>query len=160
MDKSIVLDGEGLELHHITQVARQKTKVCYSDEVISRLKGVRDWIDNNWLGGQAPPIYGFNTGVGNRKNEFIGKEDLDLYQKLYIGAHSVGTGDPFAHDIVRAAMLLRANSFAKGFSGVTIELAQMLLDVLNRGVVPFVPSQGSVGASGDLCPLAHISFTL
>src|SRR5213075_977060 len=82
------------------------------------------------------------------------------YQRHYIPAHCVGVGEPFPEEIVRAVMMLRVNSFAKGNSGVRPELCDQILDAYNRGVIPVVPRQGSVGASGDRCPLAHVAAAI
>ncbi len=106
------------------------------------------------------PIYAVNTGVGLLANVRIPREDLDQLQRNVIRSHSVGVGEPMPREAVRAMMLIRANVVAKGFSGIRPLVAQRLCDLLNRGVTPVVPSQGSVGASGDLAPLAHMALVL
>lgn len=105
-------------------------------------------------------IYGVNTGCGAKKGTIIPNDEIDNYQAHYIPAHSVGFGDHFPEEIVRAAMILRVNSFALGHSGVRLEVCQQILDMYNEGVIPFIPSKGSVGASGDLCPLAHLAAAM
>ncbi len=106
------------------------------------------------------PIYAVNTGVGLLANVRIPREDLDQLQRNVIRSHCAGVGDPLAREVVRAMMLIRANVLAKGFSGIRPLVAERLCDLLNRGVTPVVPSQGSVGASGDLAPLAHMALVL
>ncbi len=106
------------------------------------------------------PIYAVNTGVGLLANVRIPREDLDQLQRNVVRSHSAGVGDPLARDVVRAMMLIRANVLAKGLSGIRPLVAERLCDLLNNGVTPVVPSQGSVGASGDLAPLAHMALVL
>jgi histidine ammonia-lyase len=106
------------------------------------------------------PIYAVNTGVGLLADVRIPREDLDRLQRNVIRSHSAGVGEPLAREVVRAMMLIRANVLAKGLSGIRPLVAERLCDLLNRGVTPVVPSQGSVGASGDLAPLAHMALVL
>ena len=105
-------------------------------------------------------VYGGNTGCGARRNIVIPMNDLLRYQRKYIMTHAVGTGKPLEQEIVRAMMLLRVNSFAVGNSAVTVKMCDLLLELLNRNIIPVVPEFGSVGASGDLVPLAHIGTVL
>jgi histidine ammonia-lyase len=106
------------------------------------------------------PIYAVNTGVGLLADVRIPREDLDQLQRNVVRSHATGVGEPLAREVVRAIMLIRANVLAKGLSGIRPIVAERLLDLVNRGVTPVVPSQGSVGASGDLAPLAHIALVL
>jgi histidine ammonia-lyase len=106
------------------------------------------------------PIYAVNTGVGLLANVRIPRGQLDQLQRNVIRSHCVGVGEPLSREVVRAMMLIRANVLAKGFSGIRPLVADRLCDLLNRGVTPVVPSQGSVGASGDLAPLAHMALVL
>ena len=105
-------------------------------------------------------IYGVNTGCGIKKGTIIPEKDINAYQKHYIPAHCVQVGDYFAEAIVRAAMILRVNSFATGYSGMRLETCEKILEFYNKGIIPCVPEQGSVGSSGDLAPLAHIAAAL
>lgn len=109
--------------------------------------------------GEAP-VYGVNTGFGKLANQRIDNDALDLLQLNLIRSHSVGVGEPLAPEVVRLMIALKAASLARGFSGVRPEVVDMLLAVHNAGLVPYVPSQGSVGASGDLAPLAHMTLAL
>jgi len=109
--------------------------------------------------GQAP-VYGVNTGFGKLANQRISAADLALLQLNLIRSHSVGVGDPLAPSVLRLMLALKAASLARGASGVRPEVIQTLLQVHNAGLVPYIPSQGSVGASGDLAPLAHMTLAL
>jgi histidine ammonia-lyase len=106
------------------------------------------------------PVYGVNTGFGKLANQRISEDDLDLLQLNLIRSHSVGVGEPLEPAVVRLMLALKAASLARGYSGVRPEVVDMLLAVHNAGLVPYVPSQGSVGASGDLAPLAHMTLAL
>jgi histidine ammonia-lyase len=106
------------------------------------------------------PVYGVNTGFGDLATVRIPSADLRALQRNLVRSHAAGVGDPLPADVVRAVLLLRANTLAAGRSGVRPELAEMLLELLDRGVHPVVPMHGSVGASGDLAPLAHIALVL
>lgn len=164
--KQLEIHGSTLALDDLLSVARSPhpgPRVFVSDSARRRLSEVRDWIERNWLRDENPSgeaIYGFNTGVGGLKGRSVPNERLEEFQGFYIRAHAVGTGEAFPPATVRAAILLRANSLAAGFSGVRPVLLDGLCDILNRGIVPAVPRQGSLGASGDLAPLAHIGAVL
>ncbi|HEY8358173.1 MAG TPA: histidine ammonia-lyase, partial [Ramlibacter sp.] len=106
------------------------------------------------------PVYGVNTGFGKLATQRIAREDLALLQLKLLRSHAVGVGDPLPERVVRLILLLKAASLARGYSGVREEVVDALLALHNRGVVPVIPCQGSVGASGDLAPLAHLSLPL
>ncbi|NML19113.1 histidine ammonia-lyase [Azohydromonas caseinilytica] len=106
------------------------------------------------------PVYGVNTGFGKLASTRISPQDLDTLQRNLIRSHSVGVGEPLAPPIARLMLALKAASLARGYSGVRPEVIELLLQVHNAGLVPYVPSQGSVGASGDLAPLAHMTLAL
>lgn len=109
---------------------------------------------------QEFPAYGFNRGFGHNVDLSVKTEDLAKLQENLILSHAVGVGDPMDETVVRATMLLRANSLARGFSGVRPELVEAFIDFLNKGITPVVPELGSVGASGDLAPLSHIAMAI
>ncbi len=105
-------------------------------------------------------MYGVNTGVGSKKGVVVPAEQILRYQRHYIRAHSTGIGEPFPEEVVRAAMVLRVNSFTRGNSAISLKLCQAILEFYNRGIIPVIPQQGSVGSSGDLAPLAHLGAAL
>jgi len=106
------------------------------------------------------PFYGINTGFGNMANCHIDQGELDRLQENLILSHAVGVGNPLPREIARLMMLLRANVLAHGYSGIRIETLELLIEMINRDIVPLIPEKGSVGASGDLAPLAHLALTL
>ncbi len=158
---TVTLDGEHLTPEDVVAVARGRSpgdwpRVALADGVRDTLRTVRRYIEEHWLVPDAPPIYGFNTGVGRLKDTHIAPEDMARFQTLIVNAHCAGVGEPLAEEVVRATMVLRVNALVKGCSGIREECCDRLLDMLNGGVHPVIPSQGSVGASGDLAPLAHL----
>ncbi len=160
----VVLDGENLKRKDVVKAARGDSgkypEVALSLKVIEKLKRVRKYVDEKWLSGKAPTIYGFNTGVGVLKDEQIDEQENDEFQRLLIESHAAGIGDDAPVEVVRATMILRANALARGVSGIRVEVVERLLEMLNQGVHPVIPEQGSVGASGDLAPMAHLVAAL
>ena len=108
----------------------------------------------------AENTYGVNTGFGRFVSESIPDDQVEELQLRLLRSHACGVGEPYPAEVVRAAMLLRANALAKGYSGAHVETVELLIECLNRGVLPRVPARGSVGASGDLAPLAHLALPL
>ena len=104
--------------------------------------------------------YGITTGFGAFKDKIISREEVELLQRNIVVSHAVGVGVPFDTPSVRAIMLIRANTLARGFSGIRLETLELILECLNRGVHPVIPEKGSLGASGDLAPLAHFACVL
>jgi histidine ammonia-lyase len=155
---SLRLDGNSLTISDVVNVARSGAAVELAPAAIERMNASRALVER--LADGDAPIYAVNTGVGLLANVRIPREDLDQLQRNVIRSHSAGVGDPLPREVVRAMMLIRANVLAKGLSGIRPLVAQRLCDLLNRGVTPLVPSQGSVGASGDLAPLAHMALVL
>ena len=159
-DDSVSLDGESLTVNEVVRVARgapgTAATVSLSPESRRATDQLRAYLEQHWLSDDAPPMYGINTGLGRLKDVRVASDDLARYQKLIINAHCAGTGAPLSEEETRATMLLRVNALAKGVSGIRSACLDRLLDMLSLGVHPIVPSQGSVGASGDLAPLAHL----
>lgn len=155
---SIPLDGSSLTLDQVAQVALRHAPVHLTLAAIASLVSSRSVVERLALG--DAPVYAVNTGVGLLADVRIPPEALDQLQRNVIRSHAAGVGDPMSKPEVRAMMLIRANVLAKGFSGIRPLVAERLCDLLNRDVTPVVPSQGSVGASGDLAPLAHIALVL
>ena len=154
----VAVDGESLTIDDVVLVARFGKKVELAVPAIELIKKSRDVIEDAIKEGRT--IYGVNTGFGELSNVSIGLEDLAKLQVNLIRSHSVGVGEPFPIDVVRGIMLLRANALAKGYSGVRVEVIITLIEMLNSGVTPVVPQQGSVGSSGDLAPLAHMVLVM
>jgi histidine ammonia-lyase len=161
----IELDGHSLTAANVVAVASARRQGQWPEVRLSRdsgakLRQTREYVERHWLKPDAPPIYGFNTGVGKLKDSAIPLEQIKLFQQMLINSHSAGVGAALPEDVVRAALLLRANTFALGCSGVRPEVVDRLLAMLNLGVHPVIPEQGSVGASGDLAPLAYLAGAL
>ncbi|RUL50910.1 histidine ammonia-lyase [Lysinibacillus antri] len=155
---TIELDGKSLTRQQIELIAQGNTSIKISNESLERVRESRARIEKRLDAGEI--IYGVNTGFGKLSDVKINKEDNELLQLNLLRADAVGVGEPLPTNIVRAMMLLRTNALAKGFSGIREETLHLLVELINRNVHPIVPSQGSVGASGDLAPLAHVAMVL
>ncbi|MCL0076977.1 aromatic amino acid lyase, partial [Dehalococcoidia bacterium] len=155
---SIILDGDNLSLDEVVAVARRGTQVSLSPEAAKKVVEARAVVER--LVEEKQVIYGVTTGVGELSNITISPREMELLQKNIIMSHAVGVGRPLPEDTVRAVMLLRANTWAKGYSGIRLDVVQKLVEMLNKRVHPVVPEKGSVGASGDLAPLAHIALAM
>ena len=156
----IILNGNDLKIADAVRVARNPhCEIRLSNDATSKINHSREWVDKVQRKGE-PVVYGINTGFGSLANVSIEKENLKALQRNLIKSHSAGTGAPLPIDVVRCAMLLRANTLAKGFSGIRLKVIETLLEMLNKGVTPWIPEQGSVGASGDLAPLSHLALVL
>lgn len=158
MTETIYINGSNLKIEDVVSVARNYTKVGLDEGAKAQIIKARDYVEKVLKEGRV--IYGINTGFGKFSNVAISEEELDQLQRNLIYADAAGVGKPFDTEIVRVMMLLRANAVAKGNSGVFVETVQTLLDMLNEGVHPIVREKGSVGSSGDLCPLAHMVLVM
>ncbi len=154
----VTLDGSHLTPGEVRRVAVEDDAVELSGDSVRAMQRSRAVVEKLASGDDA--VYAVNTGVGLLADVRVSAEDLEQLQRNVIRSHACGVGPPLAREEVRAMMLIRANVLAKGFSGIRPVVAERLCDLLNRGVTPVVPSQGSVGASGDLAPLAHIALVL
>ncbi len=154
----LLIDGETLRLEEILQVARNEVTVELAPEAEARVRAARTLVDDVAAG--DAPTYGINTGFGTLAEVRIDKKDLRELQRNLILSHAAGVGTPLPLPEARALLLLRCNVLAKGFSGIRPETLKLALDMLERDVVPVVPERGSVGASGDLAPLAHLALVL
>jgi len=155
---TIVLTGTELTLNELKEIVFNNKKVSISDESISRIKKCRKIVED--IVKNDTVKYGINTGFGKFSDIKIDKDETKELQKKIVLSHSVGIGKPFSEEVVRGMMLLKLNSFAPGYSGVRLELAETLRDMLNKGVHPVIPEKGSVGASGDLAPLSHMALVV
>lgn len=154
MNKIIYIDGESLTLEDIVAVSRSYAKVELSEQAVERIKASRQIVEKAISDGKI--IYGINTGFGKFENIAINDDQLEDLQKYLILSDAVGIGNNFPTDVTRAIMLLRVNALAKGFSGIRIETVNSLVGMINNKVHPLIREKGSVGSSGDLCPLAHM----
>lgn len=153
--------GAMLSLEDLVAVARQRRSVTFDEGARVKVAASRAAIDAIAAGGDdSPRVYGVNTGFGALAETRISPGDIRTLQHNLLRSHSCGVGDPLPAEVVRAMMLLRAQVLALGHSGVRAVVVDTLLAMLNRGVHPIIPSQGSVGASGDLAPLAHLASVL
>ncbi len=153
----LIIDGSSLTIEDATSVARDRLPVALSGAARAHVAESRAWVDRVVADG-APTVYGINTGFGVFANRRVAREDAEQLSRNLILSHAAGTGDPLPEDAVRAAMLIRANTLAIGHSGVRPDIIDTLIAMLNRGVTPIVPEKGSLGASGDLAPLAHLTL--
>jgi histidine ammonia-lyase len=154
--RAIVLTGEDLTLAEVWRVAIGGSSATLADSAKDRMRSARDLVESV----RGEHTYGVNTGFGRFVSAHIPEELGEELQLRLLRSHACGVGDPYPDEVVRAALLLRANALAKGFSGARVSTVELLLECLNRGVLPVVPSRGSVGASGDLAPLAHLALPL
>jgi histidine ammonia-lyase len=152
------LTGRQLSLAAIERVARGQAQVQVADSARVRIEASRRVIEEI-IEGEAV-VYGVNTGFGKLSEVHIARSDLRQLQLNLVRSHACGIGQPLSESEVRAMMLLRANVLTLGFSGIRLEVIELLVEMLNRGVYAMIPEKGSVGASGDLAPLAHLSLAL
>jgi histidine ammonia-lyase len=150
--------GVPLTIEDVARVARDGAAVALADGARARIVAAREYIERIVAEGRT--VYGVTTGFGKLANVRIAPDDVRQLQRNLIVSHAMGVGEPFPTDVVRAMLLLRAQSLAFGHSGVRLEVIELLLAMLDEGIHPVIPSQGSVGASGDLAPLAHMALTL
>jgi len=151
---TVVLDGKWLSLEDLVKIARYEYKAVLGDLAIKQINDSRHTVEKIIDSGQV--VYGMNTGYGKFENVAIDPEDLDELQLRLILSDCCGVGEPFAKECTRAIMAIRVNVLSRGFSGVRLSTINTLVEMLNKGVTPIIREKGSVGASGDLCPLAHM----
>jgi histidine ammonia-lyase len=161
MISHLIIDGESLTFEQVIAVAYGepgRTRVELSDSAKARVdrsaNAVQTLIDRSEI------AYGITTGFGAFKDKIISREEVELLQRNIVLSHAVGVGDNFDTPTVRAIMLIRANTLARGFSGIRLSTLELILECLYRGVHPVIPEKGSLGASGDLAPLAHFACAL
>ncbi len=156
--QQLVLDGRSLSIEDVAQVARREVRVVLGAEARTRVLAARQLVEDKAASGEA--VYGVNTGFGYLARSRIEAKDLAQLQINLIRSHAVGVGEPLSAEQTRALMLLRANVMATGYSGIRVQTLELLLDMLAQDLLPVVPCKGSVGASGDLAPLAHIALAM
>src|ERR1700676_1593816 len=156
--KALHINGNDLILEEVREVAVERRPVLLDPDARAAMARARAVVDALFASNKLS--YAITTGVGKLSDVRIAGEQIREMQVNLVRSHAVGVGPPLAATEVRAMMLLRANSLSKGFSGVRAQTIAALCEMLNRGVTPFVPSQGSGGASGDLAPLAYLALVL
>ena len=154
----LLIDGETLSLDHVAEVAVERRRVALHPEAAAKMSKSRAVVDA--IVNENRTVYGISTGFGKLSDVHVGHEQLRQLQLNLVRSHASGVGDPLTEEEVRALILLRANVLAKGLSGVRPVVAERLCDLLNHHIYPIVPCRGSVGASGDLAPLAHLALIL
>ena len=156
--KNVTLDGISLTIPDVQAIAREGATAALSGEAQSKMAAsaalVAEWTSADRV------IYGVTTGFGDLATVAIDKNDVRTLQSNLLRSHACGVGEPFPEDVVRAIMALRINTLARGHSGIRVSTVQRLCDMLIAGILPVIPSQGSVGASGDHCPLSHLGIAL
>src|SRR5437868_10487498 len=156
---AIRLTGDDLRIADVWAVAYGEADAALSDEARTKMRAARQLVERA-AHGTREHTYGINTGFGRFVSKSIPEDQTEELQLRLLRSHACGVGEPYPDEVVRAAMLLRANALAKGYSGARVETVELLVECLNRGILPHVPSRGSVGASGDLAPLAHLALPL
>ncbi|WP_283608029.1 histidine ammonia-lyase [Faecalispora anaeroviscerum] len=152
--KTVILTGQDLTLEEFAQVCREDVPVALSEQAKQNIIDSRKVVDQ--IVDEDRVVYGVTTGFGKFSDVVINSDECKLLQKNLIITHAVGAGNPFPRDAARGMLLLRVNNMAKGFSGCRMEVVEVLIEMLNKGVTPQIPEKGSLGASGDLAPLAHM----
>ena len=158
MSMKLVLDGNNLTIPLVYQAATSSASISFSPAAKKRMAAsralVEDWVRKKEV------VYGVTTGFGEFSNVTISSQDIERLQENLILSHAAGAGEPLPLEVVRAMMVLRMNALAKGYSGIRLETMEFLRKVYNTGIVPVIPSRGSVGSSGDLVQLAHLVLTM
>ena len=154
----IRIDGQTLQLQDVVRAARERVAVSVDAEAMARVARARQFLEDCVQEGRV--VYGVNTGIGHLAQVRVASEDLEQLQLNLVRSHAAGVGPPLADDEVRAILVLKINLFARGNSGVRPILVRQLEEMLARDVLPVIPAKGSLGASGDLAPLAHLGLAL
>lgn len=153
------ISSGGLDFETIESILQDQQKIALSEESKKAIQQGRDYLDKK-LKNHKEPVYGINTGFGALYNQSISNSDLSQLQINLVMSHACGTGDLVPHEIVKIMLLLKVQGLSYGNSGVSLNTVNRLIDMFNEDVIPVVYQQGSLGASGDLAPLAHLSLPL
>jgi histidine ammonia-lyase len=159
MDTIHYISSELLQLETLNEIISQHKSLALSEEAMLNIQKCREYLDKK-MAKSEDPIYGINTGFGSLCNVKISNENLSQLQENLVKSHACGTGDEVPHEIVKIMLLLKIQSLSYGHSGVQLETVERLVDFYNNDVLPVIYTQGSLGASGDLAPLAHLSLPL
>jgi histidine ammonia-lyase len=155
---TLIINGSGLTIEDVVKVARQGEKIELHPDAVKRIQTCRAMLERKVEAHEI--MYGVNTGIGEFSEIVLNDDQVKDFQKYLIYNHAAGIGEPFAEEIVRAAMLGRVNVHAHGNSACRLEITQTLVDMLNKGVTPYVCEKGSVGACGDLAPMSQIALLM
>lgn len=153
------ISSKHLSIDDVKRIVSEGYKIALSAEAKKRIQDCRDYLDNK-METQKEPIYGVTTGFGSLCNISVGKEELSELQKNLVMSHACGTGERAPLEVVKIILLLKIQSLSYGYSGVQLETVEKLIYMFNENILPVVYQQGSLGASGDLAPLAHLSLPL
>lgn len=154
----LIIGEKALTIDDVVRVAREHVRVKLSQAALDRLAKSRVWVDK--IVESETPVYGINTGFGEFSKIFIPHAERERLQRNLILSHCTGVGERLPEDVARAIILLRVNSLSMGYSGIRPQTVQALVNLLNHDIYPVIPCKGSVGASGDLAPLAHMAAVL
>ena len=154
----LIIDGKSLTLEQIESFLHENPEIILSKESLKKIKKSRDLVEK-WVN-KGESIYGVTTGFGEFSNVKISKENIEKLQKNLILSHAVGCGENLSPMIVKIMMLLRLNALARGYSGIRLETLDLLIKMMKYNIIPVVPSQGSVGSSGDLVQLSHLVLAM
>src|SRR5690554_555847 len=153
------ISSDYLSIDRVAEIMATKAKLELSAEARDKIQSCRDFLDDK-IERSEKPIYGINTGFGSLCNTSIGRESLGQLQKNLVMSHACGTGRPVLPELVKLMLLLKVQGLSYGLSGVTVATVERLIWHFNNDVLPVVYEQGSLGASGDLAPLAHLALPL
>lgn len=154
----VLLTGENLHLEEMRSILYKNEKVDLDTEALARVQKSREAVDR--IVSEGRTVYGINTGFGKFSDVSIDEEDVHALQLHLIRSHACGIGEPFEERVSRAMVVLRLNALLKGFSGIRVDVLKRLAYMVNHSIHPVIPSQGSLGASGDLAPLSHLAIVL
>ena len=154
----VVVNGKSLTVERAIDVAERDATVRASAQGLKQMEKFRALLEQKLARGEV--VYGVNTGFGSLSDKIVRPENLDELQLNLIRSHSAGVGPPLATEVVRAAMLIRLNNLLNGNSAARKDIAELFVGMLNKGITPYVPEFGSLGASGDLVPSAHMALAM
>ena len=153
------ITAEHLSVGRVREILERRLPLALSDDARARIVRCREYLDRK-MENPERPIYGITTGFGSLCDISVGRDELSRLQQNLVMSHACGTGERVPSEIVRLILLLKIQSLAYGHSGVQLATVERLVEFFNRGILPVVYQQGSLGASGDLAPLAHMSLPL
>jgi histidine ammonia-lyase len=159
MDNTHYISSELLQLETLQEIISHRKTIALSEEAKLNIQKCREYLDKK-MATEDKPIYGINTGFGSLCDVKISNENLSQLQSNLVKSHACGTGDEVPSEIVKIMLLLKIQSLSYGYSGVQLQTAERLVDFYNNDILPVIYTQGSLGASGDLAPLAHLSLPL